>query len=79
MACESCARRRAKLLKLAQLAAERAKALFEKREEKPKVIRGHYGPELQGDLSSATPNQNLLTDGHIQWMIEALEKVKSDG
>lgn len=30
MACESCARRRAKLLKLATLAAERAKALFEK-------------------------------------------------
>lgn len=30
MACESCAQRRAKLLRLVKLAAERAKALFEK-------------------------------------------------
>lgn len=34
MACESCAQRRAKLLRLVKLAAERAKALFEKSKDK---------------------------------------------
>lgn len=36
MACESCARRRAKLLKLATLAAERVKAMLERKERKGK-------------------------------------------